>query len=273
MSTNANQYEHQWAPEIYDRHETQVDDVEFIRSLLGEHRRQAGPDRPLRVLETCCGTGRILIPLAEAGHEMVGIDQSPGMLERAQQKLAALPAHTRERTTLIQSDVTVDPWPVGFDVVLLAGNCFYELATSAEQETCIASAGAALLPGGHVLVDNDHMEGPLPASWTRPGLHKTRYGGKLTDGTVIEHWTQNLDCDAPGRIWRARRVVRLIRPDGRQEEHVRLQQKHPVSFTEVEGWLTKHGFVIEGTFGDHQGNPYRPESPRAIFWARKETAK
>jgi hypothetical protein len=35
------------------------------------------------------------------------------------------------------------------------------------------------------------------------------------------------------------------------------------------GWLTKHGFAIEQTFGGHDGRPYTPDAPRATFWARK----
>jgi hypothetical protein len=48
-----------------------------------------------------------------------------------------------------------------------------------------------------------------------------------------------------------------------------VQQKHPVSAGEVQAWLEKYGFMIEQVFGDWNGNPYTPESDRAIFWARK----
>ena len=62
--------------EIYDGVETQTDDVKLIRRLI------AGRGR-LRILEPFCGTGRILIPLASDGHEIVGFDQSAPMLDRA----------------------------------------------------------------------------------------------------------------------------------------------------------------------------------------------
>jgi cyclopropane fatty-acyl-phospholipid synthase-like methyltransferase len=35
------------------------------------------------VLELGCGSGRLLVPLAEAGHRVTGVDQSRPMLERA----------------------------------------------------------------------------------------------------------------------------------------------------------------------------------------------
>jgi SAM-dependent methyltransferase len=270
VSKNTNSYDYPWMPEVYDLHETQTYDVEFIRQTLTEKHRQLRSGRPLRVFEAFCGTGRILLPLAQDGHEVVGMDQSEHMLERARQKLANLSDEMAQRVTLIQADSTSGRWPGDFDVVLLAGNCFYELATPAEQEGCIASAAAALRPGGHVWVDNDHMEGPLPESWTRPGMHKSKFpSGHLADGSMVETFSENLDCDVQGRIWRARRTLRVLLPDGRREEHTYLQQKHPVSFAEVEGWLTGHRFAIQATFGDHNGSPYRPDATRAIFWAWK----
>lgn len=65
--------------EVYDQVETYSDDVELIRRLLGNHRQ-------LRILEPLCGTGRVLIPLALDGHELVGLDQAEGMLPRARAK-------------------------------------------------------------------------------------------------------------------------------------------------------------------------------------------
>ena len=49
-------------------------------------RRFGGP-----ILELGAGTGRILVPLAEAGHEVVGLDLSRAMLDRAAAKLGDRP--------------------------------------------------------------------------------------------------------------------------------------------------------------------------------------
>ena len=267
MSKNPRIYDiHPAIAEAYDRHETQTDDVELIRRLIGGR-------GPLRVLEPFCGTGRILLPLALDGHEMVGLDVSQSMLARARGKADQLPPEVRSRITLIQADATEGDWPGGFDLVILGGNCFYELADACEQEGCVASAAASLKDGGYVYVDNDHMETPLPEAWTRPGLRKTRWpSGSLPDGTVFEGYTENLDCDTDGRIWRARRTVVIRHADGRTETHAHLEQKHPVSYAEVDGWLRKPGLAIEQTFGDRAGNPYSTDAPRAIFWARRPSA-
>jgi SAM-dependent methyltransferase len=126
--------------EIYDRTETQRDDVALIKSLIdGKH---------ARILEPFCGHGRILIPLAEAGHKIVGLDLSDRLLQSLDNRLRKLPVDVQKRVSFHKSDVIRDEWPTGFDVVILGANCFYELATPEEQEHCIKAAARALVPGG-----------------------------------------------------------------------------------------------------------------------------
>ena len=265
MSTNSNGYDiDPHVAELYDAYETETDDIDLIRSLI------SGLGQ-LRILEPFCGTGRVLIPLADDGHEMVGLDQSRAMLDRARQRIAALPAEGGKRVRLIQVDATAGGWPGGFDVVLLGGNCFYELATPREQEDCIAAASAALNPGGCVYVDNDHMEDKIPPAWLPSGKGSTGFPkGTCADGTRLEGTTETLSFDRKKRIWLARRGISVISPDGTTRTVERLQQKHPVRFEEVRGWLAGHGFAVERTFGDRSGNPYHGDAPRAIFWARKQ---
>lgn len=226
----------------YDSVENGTDDIEQIRRLLGKR-------RGLSILEPFCGTGRILIPLALDGHEMVGLDQSSVMLSKAKLKSSQLPEDVQGRITLIQADVTSGGWPVGFDVVILGGNFFYELATPQEQEGCLASAAAALKTGGFLYCDSDHMEGELAEAW------------RISPETI---W-----CDVPARLWRGRRTSTITDSQGTTTSWEWIQQKHPVSAWEVRDWIVKHGFRIEKHFGGHEDVPYNDALPRTTFWARK----
>jgi SAM-dependent methyltransferase len=254
--------------EIYDQVETYTDDVELIRRLIGGR-------GPWRILEPFCGTGHILIPLAadaahrSDGHELVGLDGAQGMLARARAKVADLPNAIRRRIILSEADVTIAEWPRGFDLVILGGNCFYELATPQEQEGCIASAAAALKPGGYVYVDNNHMEGDLGESWREPGVSQGFLTGTCADGTRVESISETIWYDAPRRLVKFRRRTRVTLPDGQVVEREYVKQEHPPSTGEVRGWLEAHGFEIEHLYGDRAGNPYAESSKRAIFWARK----
>ena len=66
--------------EFYDLGAGGLDDVPFYL----EYARQCGGP----ILELACGTGRILIPIAEAGYEIYGVDLSVNMLDRCKQRVA-----------------------------------------------------------------------------------------------------------------------------------------------------------------------------------------
>jgi SAM-dependent methyltransferase len=248
--------------EIYDQSENYTDDVELIRKLIGEGKQWY-------ILEPFCGTGRILIPLASAGHIIVGLDQARGMLDYGHKKINQLSQIVQARITLAEVDVITGNWPQGFDLVILGGNCFYELATPDEQEKCIRSAATALKSGGYVYVDNDHMEGNLAESWQCLGRVRQALTGRCQDGTQIENLMETIWYDVHRRLVRFRRSTKVTIPDGQIVEKEYIQQKHPVSAVEIQMWLAQYGFVVERLLGDRRGNPYTVASERAIFWARK----
>jgi len=248
--------------EVYDQVETQSDDISFLRGLIG-----SGPR--LRILEPFSGTGRILIPLACDGHRLTGMDQSGRMLDRARAKIAALPGEVRGRIALLEQDATAAGWPAGFDLVVLAGNCLYELAEAGEQQQVIAFAAAALNPDGYLFLDNDHMEGCLDEAWRERGARIGFPTGVCADGTSLESSLETVWCDAAARLVRFRRWTKAILPDGRSETVEFIQQKHPVSAAEVRSWLEAAGMSITLECGDYARNPIATDSERAIFWARK----
>ncbi len=252
-----------YVAEIYDQSETYTDDVTLIQTLI----QGLGH---LRILEPFCGTGRILIPLALAGHTLVGLDKAAGMLLRARAKIEKLDKNIQSNISLAEADVMEGKWPTNFDLVILGGNCFYELSTPDEQEKCIMNAALALKPGGYVYVDNNHMEGELDPSWQVPGIRSGFPTGVCSDGASVESWTETIWFDAPNRLAKFRRLTRVKFPDGKTIEQEYFQQKHPVSTAEVQSWLKKYGFTIVDLHGDRKGNPYSTESIRAIFWARRD---
>ncbi len=75
-----NAYETAEFAEVYDAVYADRDDVGFWQAMA-----DAG-DGP--VLEIGCGTGRVMLALARAGHDVTGLDLSTPMIERARAKLS-----------------------------------------------------------------------------------------------------------------------------------------------------------------------------------------
>ena len=65
-------------PQIYDKVNQFENDIKFYYDIASNVKG--------KVLELCCGTGRITIPLKEKGIDILGIDFTKPMLERAKEK-------------------------------------------------------------------------------------------------------------------------------------------------------------------------------------------
>jgi len=122
---------------------TMADDLSFYRELA----RRAGG----RVLEVMCGSGRLLVPLAQAGLRLAGVDISGAMLTLAREQLQA--ADILERVELLEADVRSRVPQGPFGLAIVAVNSFMHLATAADQLAALEHIHAALGPGGLLAID------------------------------------------------------------------------------------------------------------------------
>jgi len=99
---------------------------------------------PGAVLDAGCGTGRVAIELARRGHEVVGVDVDPGMLEVARRKAPGL--------TWVEGDLTDPALCLGrtFDVVVMAGNVLVFVPPGTEG-LVVDLAARHLVPGGRLI--------------------------------------------------------------------------------------------------------------------------
>ena len=64
---------------IYDGLNTFLSDLQFYKDWMPK-------DKNAEILELCCGSGRLTIPLAKDGQKIAGVDNSKSMLEQAKIK-------------------------------------------------------------------------------------------------------------------------------------------------------------------------------------------
>ena len=100
-----------------------------------------------RLLELGVGTGRLAIPLAQAGLEVHGVDLDPAALEQLRGKPGGAAVH------LHQGDMSAPVHAGRFELVLIAFGSLFALPTQADQVRCFASAAAQLTDGGRFVVE------------------------------------------------------------------------------------------------------------------------
>ncbi len=118
------------------------------------------------VLELGVGTGRVAIPLAARGFEVVGVDASAAMVDR----LAAKPGGEDVETHLVDlRDVGAIPHAARFGVVFAAFNTLLNLPTADDRRRCFDGlvevmtpdallAIEAVVPGPDPDAVEDHVE-------------------------------------------------------------------------------------------------------------------
>jgi SAM-dependent methyltransferase len=114
-----------------------------------------GTDRPVRsVLDLGCGTGRHSVELARRGYELVGVDLSEGMLDRASR--LAISEGVAGSTTFVLGDIQKIHVGRRFDAVLsMFAVVGYQISDSAVRAT-LANVRRHLEPGGTFVFDVWH---------------------------------------------------------------------------------------------------------------------
>ncbi len=121
------------------------DDVSFY---LEEARALQGP-----ILELACGTGRILMPLAQIGRETHGLDANSAMLEAARQKLASLSSKQAALVHLHQGSMADFDLARQFGLVLIGFRSFQAMLTPEDQRRCLTCIRKHLTADGRAILN------------------------------------------------------------------------------------------------------------------------
>lgn len=129
--------------EYYDFAHNQKDDIPFYL----DYARECGSP----ILELACGTGRLIIPVAEAGYSVTGIDFSANMLSICKERVNQ--HGLSERVSLVEANMTNFDLPEKqFSLAYVPLRSFTHLFTQEEQLSCLHTTYTHLRPGGLFIV-------------------------------------------------------------------------------------------------------------------------
>lgn len=100
-----------------------------------------------RALELAIGTGRVAIPLRDAGVEVSGIELSTAMIARLREKAG------EDRIPVVAGDMTTARAGEAYSLVYLVFNTIGNLLTQEAQVDCFRNAARHLAPGGRFVVE------------------------------------------------------------------------------------------------------------------------
>lgn len=234
-------------------------DAGFLLSKLPEKRSD--------VLMLACGTGRVAIPLAQAGHRVVGVDIDETMLAIAARKRdfvgIAEKSLAFERADLLELDLGERR----FHAAAIVFNTFLLFTTLAEQDRVLQNAARHLRKGGMMWIDVFNPDlARIGESVAMNADVKLFLSRELNTG--VQRVTHIHDTGRP-QVRRTTFEYRWF--DERRRLHKRTV-KFELTFLfprELTMLLERNGFEVVGCFGDYDGSPVGGASPRIIAMARK----
>jgi SAM-dependent methyltransferase len=218
--------------------------------------------RGRRALDVACGTGKSFVPLLDAGFDVVGCDESRGMLAVAATKVP-------DPRAIQRHDMRALPVLGSFDLITCIDDALNHLLGETEVRDALASMARNLAPGGLIVFDVNTI-----------ATYRTAFAGcdVFDSGDHVFAWRGLTDSDAePGSI--AELQVDVFAPcaedpDLWRRSTSRHRERHyPVAV--IEQLAAAAGLEIVDRRGQSPGVVLHPEIDeqrhgKALFLARKE---
>ena len=213
------------------------------------------------ILELGVGTGRVAIPLAKDGHEIVGIDRSAAMLAR----LESHARRARATVRLVEADMRSFSLDQAFALITIPSNTFLML-TPDDRWACLARCREHLAPAGRLAIDVFQpdpnkvtgLDGGVREEWRRLDPE--------TGHVVMKFSSTRADVDATHLRWwfdeelEGGEIRRITREAG----------LHFLYRPAAELLLPAAGFELDTFHGDYDGSAVEPSSPKLLIVARRK---
>lgn len=247
---NAEEYEQ---PLLYDKeNEGYQPELALLLKMAKE--------KPGKIIDLACGTGRMTIPLASNGLDCVGVDIHPNMLQRAKEKAGALSIQWMEQDC---RDLHLD---MKAQLIFSVGNSFQHFLTNEDQDGLLSSVNRHLELGGHFVFNTRF---PCAEELLQPPEEQFWRSYQDAD-TTVELYTIS-EYNPLEQIQSYTTIRRFL--DGEssiadeQRTHIKLRYVFP---KEMKRLLEKHGFDILELYGDWQEARLTAEHQEMIYVCQKK---
>jgi len=219
------------------------------------------------VLELACGTGRVFIPMAKAGINIWGIDNSREMLKIADKNIKELSPEVKNRIHISYGDMKNFDLAKKFGLIIIPFNSFLLLTKKEEQESCLECVYNHLKDGGLFIVDIYSPNFKLIAE-TNKKMNFLRHFYVPPIKKVVIQW-EYLQRDMSNQIANSDLLYEMYDEQGnlsRKTSHLTMKI---VFRYEMEHLLEKCGFEILNLFGDYDKSNFGSGSHQMIFICKK----
>ncbi len=221
-------------------------------------KRHEGP-----ILELACGTGRVAIPLAEAGSTIVGLDSDPEMLALAESKARML--ELGRRISFVKADMVSFKMKQKFPLIIAGANSLIHLLDSASLRKCLERCRTQLTPGGTLYIAFEPSPYIAAAGKYRVERERPRQVfNRETGETLLYRGTTTVDPNFQ-LIIRHHEYANPRAPHDATKTATFNYVTRPIYPGELELLVELVGLEIIGIYGDYDLRPLTRQSEKIVY--------
>jgi SAM-dependent methyltransferase len=214
------------------------------------------------VLELACGSGRLTIPLSEAGVEITGLDISETMLNLAELKAS----ECRVKISCIQGDIRGFDLGKRFKFIFIPAQSLTHLHKWEEIEDCLSCIRRHLAEDGRFLIE---LFNPSVSLLARDSDHGYSVGECENpdggNGRVLV--TEESRYDGATQINHLRW---FFRNEGSDKEKVLPFEMLQFFPQEIDALLWYNGLLIEHKYGSYDEEEFASDCPKQLIVCRSK---
>jgi SAM-dependent methyltransferase len=237
--------------DFYDGMNTNLTDLQFYKRWLPNN-------KDARILELCCGTGRLTIPIAKDGYNITGVDYTRSMLEQAKSKASAQGLNIE----LIEADIRTLDLPEKYDLIFIPFNSIHHLYRNDDLFDAFKAAKNHLKHDGVFLFDCFNPNIQFIVEGEKELKEIARYLTNDGKSVTIKQIMQYESSTQINRIqWH-----HFIDGDFDSIQNLDMRMFFP---QELNTYLQSNGFSIIHKFGNFEEHTFTNESDKQIFVCKK----
>ena len=217
------------------------------------------------ILDVGCGTGRVLIHLAQAGYQVHGIDKDSAMLERLAHKLRMMP-HLQDSIGYVDADVLGYSYEREFALILLSYNALMHFQEQESQIALLRRLRGWLANAGLLVIDLPNA-GDVFASQDTDALILERTFLEPESGHLV--MLQSVSwLDRVMQVLHVDWIYDEMDDEGRVKRMIAPHRLRYFFQPELALLLKLCGFGVEAVYGDTAWGPFEDGCERMIVLAR-----
>lgn len=232
---------------IYDGMNTKLADLQFYKRWLPKN-------KDARILELCCGTGRLTLPIAKDGYNISGVDYTSSMLEQAKVKASEGGLNVE----FIEADIRTLDLPEKYDLIFIPFNSIHHLYKNEDLFKTFKVVKNHLKEGGLFLLDCFNPNIQFIVEGEKEQKEIAEYTTKDGREVLIKQIMQYENKTQINRIeWHY-----FINGEFNSIQNLDMRMFFP---QELDSYLEWIGFNIIHKFGDFEEEAFNDNSEKQIF--------